>query len=179
MAVAKKGEGGATATPPKKAEAPAAITLESIQADHPEIAAEIVALGAAQERERLAGIDAAALPGHDQLVADMKADGSVTPDMAASRIVQAEKARRETQAQGVRDVETKTGEVAAAPSASDPVDPVVALANKPDAEKNEDDFKAEYAAGPADINKSTTSESDYVALRKAEVSGRVKVLNTR
>lgn len=46
------------------------------------------------EAQRLAAIDALALPGHETLVAKLKADASVTPDQAAIRIATAEKARR-------------------------------------------------------------------------------------
>lgn len=49
------------------------------------------------EVERVAGIDVLALPGHEALLAELKADGSITPEAAAMRIAVAEKARRAPQ----------------------------------------------------------------------------------
>jgi hypothetical protein len=46
------------------------------------------------EPERLAAIDALALPGHEKLVAELKADPSITPGAAALRLVKAEQERR-------------------------------------------------------------------------------------
>ena len=71
--------------------------------------------GAAVERQRIAGIEAHALPGHEALIAEMKADASVTPDMAAGRVLAAERRLREGQLQAIKDVEKVTGGVPAAP----------------------------------------------------------------
>lgn len=56
------------------------------------------------EADRLAGIDAAALPGHETLIAEMKADPTVKPGQAAVRIAAAEKARRAQEAPPPRNV---------------------------------------------------------------------------
>lgn len=92
---------------------------EGAAAGRAEAAASLAAAraeGAQAERQRIAGIEAHALPGHEALVAAMKADGSVTPDMAAGRILAAERALRDGQMSGIRDVEKVTGLVPAAPS---------------------------------------------------------------
>ena len=70
---------------------PPALTMESLQADHAELAAGLIDQGAEAERNRILGIEANALPGHEALVAELKADGKTTPDQAASRILKAEK----------------------------------------------------------------------------------------
>lgn len=48
--------------------------------------------GAKAERDRIAGIEALAMPGTEAIVAELKADASVTPEAAAIRILQAVKA---------------------------------------------------------------------------------------
>lgn len=70
--------------------------------------------GATAERARLAGIEAAALPGHDKLVAECKADPSCTPGDAALRINAAERAKLSAAGTAIANVETATGKVAAA-----------------------------------------------------------------
>lgn len=54
---------------------------------------EATAAGAKAERERIQAIESNALPGHEALVAGMKADGKTTGPEAAERILTAEKAR--------------------------------------------------------------------------------------
>jgi signal peptide peptidase SppA len=50
--------------------------------------------GATAERDRIHAVEAAALPGHDALVAEMKKDGKTTGPQAAERIVAAERIKR-------------------------------------------------------------------------------------
>lgn len=56
------------------------------------IIAEAKAAGAADERERIAGIEALAMPGTEALIAELKADADMTSDRAAVRILQAVRA---------------------------------------------------------------------------------------
>lgn len=51
--------------------------------------------GAKAERERILAIEANVMPGHEKLIAEMKADGNTTGPEAAQRILAAEKAKRE------------------------------------------------------------------------------------
>lgn len=74
------------------------MTPEELQAQHPAAAAHFLEQGATAERARIAGIEAQAIPGHDKLIASMKADGSKSPADAAMAIVAAEKAQRIAQA---------------------------------------------------------------------------------
>ena len=64
------------------------------------------------ERERILGIEKIALPGHEALVAEMKADGKTSPGEAAIRINETEKLTREKRLEAIK----KDG-LAPAPSA--------------------------------------------------------------
>jgi len=64
---------------------------ESILAAHPELAEAFRAEGADAERARILGVEAAAMPGHETLIASLKADGKTTPGEAALQVLAAEK----------------------------------------------------------------------------------------
>ncbi|MEX0745684.1 MAG: S49 family peptidase [Phycisphaeraceae bacterium] len=165
------------------AAAPAVAKIETTAAElaaaYPTLVAAIQAAakldGAAAERTRIAGIDKLAMPGHEKLIADCKADTACSPEAAAVKIVEAHKAKLGQQLAAIRGVETEGVKVPAAPNA----DAGRGAGDKPDSEKSDEDFKAEYAAGPKDINKAVTSEAAYLALRRAEASGRVRVLRNK
>lgn len=87
------------------------MTIEQLKADHPElveaIAAEATAghadalaaateAGAQAERDRIAGVKAQAIPGHEALIEQLAFDGKSTGADAAMAIVAAEKQARET-----------------------------------------------------------------------------------
>lgn len=55
--------------------------------------AEAKTAGATAERERILAVEANLMPGHEKLVAEMKADGKTTGPEAAQRILAAEKAK--------------------------------------------------------------------------------------
>jgi hypothetical protein len=57
--------------------------------------------GVKKERERLSAIDALALPGHETLIGQMKADGTSAAD-AATKIIAAEKGKRATALSNLR-----------------------------------------------------------------------------
>jgi hypothetical protein len=91
VAAAAGGE-GATASAQ-----PAPLTLESLKLQHPDIHAAAVAEGATAERERIASIEAQAMPGHEAIIKACKADGTKTGADAAMAIVAAENANRTKQ----------------------------------------------------------------------------------
>lgn len=68
---------------------------QQLAAEHPALVESILAegraAGAAAERSRIFAIEAAAIPGHDALVATLKADGNVSAGEAALQILAAEK----------------------------------------------------------------------------------------
>lgn len=98
--------------------AAATVTLAELATAYPDLCAQLRTDGATAERTRILAIEAAALPGHEALVAEMKADPAVTADMAAGRLLNAEKQLRAGQLQAVKDVESATGVVKAAPAAA-------------------------------------------------------------
>lgn len=126
--------------------------------------------GAAAERARILGIEALAMPGHEKLIADMKADGATTPEQAAVKLIQAEKQAGAQRLGAVARVEATTSVVPAAPSASvapAPVaQPVVQTA---------DGWKAEFAASPA-LQEEFGNAETYAAFKQGEASGRVRIL---
>jgi ATP-dependent Clp protease protease subunit len=79
--------------PPKENE----MTPEEFAAAHPEwvasIKAEAHAAGVQDERNRIKGIEANALPGHADLIQSAKFENPLTPDACAAAIIQAEKAK--------------------------------------------------------------------------------------
>src|SRR5688500_16123997 len=88
--------------------------LAEAQAANQTAVAAARAEGATAERARLAGIESAALPGHDKLVADCKADPTCTPGDAALRINAAERAKLTVAGASIQNVEKVTGKVGAA-----------------------------------------------------------------
>jgi len=70
------------------------LTADQVASDHPDAAKELMARGAAAERDRIAGIEAQAIPGHEALIAALKADGTKTPGDAAMAIIKAERDSR-------------------------------------------------------------------------------------
>ena len=90
--------------------------LKTLKENHPDLVAEIVQeaqadmqtkvatataeatkLGAQQERDRIAGVRAQSIPGHEALVAQLEMDGTSTGADAALAIVAAEKLARQQQ----------------------------------------------------------------------------------
>ncbi|PPQ17958.1 hypothetical protein CV770_18500 [Bradyrhizobium sp. AC87j1] len=95
-----------------------ATSVADLAAAYPDLCTQLRVEGATAERTRILAIEAAALPGHEALVAEMKADPAVTADMAAGRLLGAEKQLRAGQMQAIKDVEGATGKVAAAPAST-------------------------------------------------------------
>lgn len=135
--------------------------------------AEGMKAGAEAERARLAGIESAALPGHDKLVAECKADPNCTPGDAALRINAAEKAKLGAQHQAIRDVEKTTGNVAAAPAATQ-----AAPASTGAVVQNADGWKAEYAASEQLQGEFASAEA-YANYMDGVKSGRIRVLGAK
>lgn len=64
---------------------------ESILAQAPELADAFRAEGAAAERQRILDVEAQTLPGHEALIASLRADGKTTGPEAASQVLAAER----------------------------------------------------------------------------------------
>lgn len=69
------------------------LTLESLRASHPALVATLLAEGAAAERSRIAAVEAQSLPGHEALIAQLKADGTSTGGDAAMQVLAAERGK--------------------------------------------------------------------------------------
>lgn len=101
---------GTTATPPNLPEDPTMsgtqnqppLTRASLEAEHPALFAqlrtEFTAAGAAAEIQRAAAVRAQSLPGHEQLIEQLVADGKTTGDQAAAAVLAAERSTREAAA---------------------------------------------------------------------------------
>ncbi|WBL75605.1 hypothetical protein I3J27_21470 [Bradyrhizobium xenonodulans] len=162
---------------PGAAAPPAAATVTTaaeLAGAFPDLCAAIRAEGATAERARIIGIEAHAMAGHEALIATMKADATVTPDMAAGRILAAEKVARGQQAQAIVDVEKVTGKVVAAPQSH----PTAAAASEVEKGSTPDGWKAEYASSAA-LQAEFATVDDYVSLKVAESAGKVRVLGAR
>lgn len=85
---------GAAVTPSTSPKAEGEIMdRESILAAHPELADAFRAEGADAERARILAVEAQAMPGHEALIATLKADGKTTGPEAAMQVLAAEKTK--------------------------------------------------------------------------------------
>lgn len=125
--------------------------------------------GAEAERARLLGIEAQALPGHEALIASCKADPACTPDMAAGRVLAAERKIRDDQMKGIAGVEQHTGKVGAAVTTG-PTPPTGAAVPQ-----TADGWKAEWSASAQLQNDFRTAEA-YAAYKQGVADGRIRVL---
>ena len=165
-------------------------TVAELTASHPDLVAQIRneavagmstseaalaaarAEGATAERARLAGIESAALPGHDALIAQCKADPTCTPGDAALRVNTAEREKIKAHGASIANVEKATGNVGAAVTTQ----PDAGTAPVP---QNAEGWKAEFDRSPK-LQAEYPSADAYVALKKAEATGRGgKVLDLR
>lgn len=127
---------------------------------------------ATAERGRILGVEAQTLPGHEALIDDMKADGTTTPEQAAVRILQAEKAKGAERLQVIQDIASEAPAVPAAASASGTSDTAAIDAQAPvedraKAEWDKDsDLRAEYGG----------RYESYLAFKKADETGRARIL---
>ena len=162
-------------------------TVAELTASHPDLVAQIrneavagmstseVALAAARadgakaERERLAGIESAALPGHDALVAACKADPTCTPGDAALRINAAERAKISAAGAAIQNVEATTRQISAAPTAQPD-------GGKPPVVQNADGWKAEWASS-AKLQSEHASADAYANWMQGVADGRVRIFS--
>jgi len=138
-------------------------TAEQLSAIFPDLVSGIRTEAATAERIRILGIEnlGSQMKGHEKLIAEMKADAAVSPEAAAMRVLGAENALRQSQLQGVKDVESVTGKVKAAPSAD------AGQGDAPKFDATPDGWKAEYQANAKLQAEYPTAES-YVATKRRE-----------
>lgn len=114
---------GAVGMTDKSKPAAMEITADTIKSEHPDVHAAIRGegyeagkaegreAGAAAERARILGVEAQALPGHEALIAQLKADGKTTPEQAAVQVLQAERGRAQARLDTRRDIDAKLPDI--------------------------------------------------------------------
>lgn len=155
------------------AEAPVEITAALIVQHFPAIATELRGEGAKAERDRILGIEAAALPGHEKIIAAHKADPAKTPADAAFAVLDAEKASRGKHLAALDTDEASVKGLRSEPAngLDKPADPLAGLQGEPL-------WKAEYA-GSKDLQAEFGSEASYLAFKRADAAGLARILNKK
>ena len=131
-------------------------------------------VGATAERERILGIEGAALPGHGELIAKLKADPSISVGAAALQINAAERSKLDAARGAIQGVENATGKVAAS-VASD------ARTERPGetaAGGTPETWATAYKGSPK-LQGEFPSEASYVAAMRAEAAGKVRYLGKK
>jgi hypothetical protein len=100
------------------------MTKDELKEKHPDVYKQIAEEGSAvgmasgekagrdAERKRIADIEALAMPGHEEIIAKAKLDGTVTADMVAKQIIAAEKVTRQAKLEAMK-TEGKAAETVA------------------------------------------------------------------
>lgn len=159
---------------------------EQLQKEHPDLFNALIAEGmeaglkqgrtegASAERERIQGVEAAALPGHGDLIARLKFDGKTTPGEAALQVNAAERKKLGKRADDISadaaDVSAPAPSAAAAGHIPPPEDKDVD-AGKPVEER----CKAKWEKD-ATIRAEFPDLESYTGYVRAQESGRIRVL---
>lgn len=139
----------------------------------PSVAGELTNEGVKAERERIAGIEAFSLPGHEKIIAAHKADSTKTPLDAGLAVASAQREILAAQVKNLETDETRvTGLRSETANRAEPGPKSTAGL------EGEAKHKAEWAADPK-IRAEFSSEAAYLSLRKMEDDGRVKVLGDK
>lgn len=151
-----------------------AMTLEELRAAHPDLCASLVSegreAGAADERARILAVEAQLLPGHETLIAQLKADGKTTGPEAAVQILSAERA---TCAARAKDI--GKGAPAPVPHAAAPNDkPAADDTSLPIDERAQAQWDADEK-----IRAEFGTFATYLAFAKAHDAGTVRVLSKK
>lgn len=155
-----------------------AMSAETIEAAIKKSFDEGFLAGGKTERERIVAVEQQMLPGHAALINEMKYDGTTTGAGAAQRVLAAERAKL-----GRRAEELHADAPPAAPhSASDRATATGQARPSLDANATEEEVadaaKQEWAAS-APLHREFTSEACYVAFKKAEARGQIRILTKR
>jgi capsid assembly protease len=131
--------------------------------------------GADAERARIQAVEAQSMPGHEALVAKLKFDGKTTGGEAAVLIIAAE---RKLRGGFAADLQTE------APRTTHdfPSESTTRVIQKVDATMSDEQVAAvakdEWQQNPK-LAREFTSENAYIAFRKAEAAGRIRVMLDR
>jgi signal peptide peptidase SppA len=117
--------------------------VTKLKAEHPDVAAALIAEGATAERERIQAVHAAAMPGHEKLIATLAFDGKTTGGEAALQVIAAEKAKKGNRLAAMQaDAAAATVPHAAAPEPGEEED-------ENDDGQNADDMEDGASASPS------------------------------
>jgi len=125
--------------------------------------------GAETECKRIKDVEAQALPGHENLIAELKFDGKTTGEQAAVQILQAENVMRETKKVQLDDDAPDAVDAAIPPE----TETAAGDENLPVEEKAKKKWDADAELRKEFLNDFNT----YLAYAKADDDGRVKILN--
>lgn len=196
-----------TQNPPPKKGDPPKMDIETLQKEHPELAAQLIAQGKAEgvkegqkagedaaaqrqkeaeaaEAQRKADVRAALIPGHEALIERLAADGKTTGAEAVALVHAAEKDLRTGTAKGLREDAPKALNQPAAPEKGNPAtsdaDPPSADRAKAEWEANAD-IQAEFNH-LADVAKAANlgdfdPKAAFAAYSDANSKGLVRRLN--
>jgi len=162
------------------------ITREQIAAEAPELLQSLLAEGASAERERIKGVEAQLIPGHETLIASLKYDGRSGPGEAAMAINAAERnlrtaAAAAAQADAPRPVPLVPGSTITAvlPSAADQAAAAAAAQSATDLDTPvADRCKAAWEAS-ASVRAEFGTLAAYTAYTNATEQGRARILQRK
>jgi signal peptide peptidase SppA len=149
-----------------------------LETEHPalfaQLRAEFSAEGAEAERTRIQNVEAAALPGHEALIAALKFDGKTSGGDAAMAVNSAERALRNKAAATLSSEAPNPLKPAAAPTVETGEPDPMADQSKPIEER----CKAKWDSDAA-TRAEFTNLAAFTGWAKAHASGKVRVLTTR
>lgn len=132
--------------------------------------------GAAAEQKRIKDVEAALIPGHEELIASLKADGKTTGTEAMAAVIAAEKRIRTAEKDKLEKDAVKPAAAPAAPSADE--EAAAAAAEEDKTISVEERAKARWEKD-ANIRAEFRTLETYTAFKKAEETGRVKILGRK
>lgn len=148
------------------------LTLDTVKTEHSQIAAALTAEGSQAERERIQGVYAAKMPGHEELIETLMFDGKTTGGDAASQILAAHKNALKKAGQNLdedaADLDDVTQEV--------PDDTSSGGGDQAGGGFDLDQVKADWEANKDGCKDEYTSFDTYRSFRKAMSEGKVKLL---
>ena len=152
--------------------AKSAETVSDLDRAYPLLTAQIRTAAATAERERILAIESFAVPGHEPLVKAAKENPEVTAEKLSMQILQAEKATRGQKLDAVKAVEVHAAAIKADPSSGGGTPAAKTAIQTPEG------WAAEYAESPS-LQADYATSADYVAFKKAEASGKIRILGGR
>lgn len=153
-----------------RAELLAALTQGELQTANPALANAIVASAASAERARILAVEAQAMPGHEALIATLKADGKTTAPEAALQVLAAEKTVLGAKAGALKGEAPAAVAHAAAPAAAADTGADAALSQ-------DERIKARWDKSPALQAEFGGNFAAFAALEKANAAGKVRILS--